>query len=381
MMNLYWKITYGMRHLVPLMAMAIVAATSCAGPSAAKGPLAWGVVGSTPLNTDEQQYRKAFGIMRERGLTTYRVGVNLTADSPHSADNLAQMLVDAREFGITLKPILFVALQWKDKADAPRDPTVNRKALYNDAYARTYAIVRRFKSDITDWEMGNEINLRTRFDNGGKDIGPPAGWSAKTFDTPRMQDWASVLLGQSDAIAAVNKEFGTHIRRVLNTTILQFGFLDFMESQKVGFDVISYHYYDKLGEDMSHHWNGNNKPVNLFKALAAYHRPVVFNEVNCSEIYDASYDNVPGGHLTKECMQNLDKILTAISNQTDADIEGIQLYTLIDLPNVSTPAERRFGLMYDLDHPKLSLAIAASHAGGLVTPEERQQMNQLGIPH
>jgi hypothetical protein len=80
-------------------------------------------------------------------------------------------------------------------------------------------------------------------------------------------------------------------------------------------------------------------------------------------------------------MQNLDTILTSISKQTDVDVEGIQVYTLIDLPQQKDAAETRFGIMYDLDHPKLSLAILASHAGGLVTPQERQQLTQLGISH
>ncbi|MBO9099496.1 MULTISPECIES: glycosyl hydrolase 53 family protein [unclassified Rhizobium] len=362
-----------------LLTSFIVGATLLApATSQAKSKMTWGVNGPSVLENN-RDYLKAFAVMKQRGLTTYRINLNLTATTPDAGNNLAEMISGAKKYNIKLKPILFTAFQWEDSLGKSEGMPTRRKAIYDDAYARTYEVVKRFRADITDWEMGNEIDLKTRFDNGNKDIGPPESWKAQTFNTPRMLDWASLLRGQSDAIVAVNKEFGTHLRSVLNVAQLQFGFLNFMIDQRVAFDVISYHYYEKLGTDMTAHWNGSEEKVNLFKVLASFHRPIIINETNCGEIYDRDYQNVPGGNLNTECLRSFNNILSAIANQTEADIEGVEAYTLIDLPQQTSPIERRFGLMYDLDHPKLSLAILAQYAGGLVTHDESRELAKLAI--
>lgn len=184
-----------------------------------------------------------FEVMRARGLTQYRVAANLARDTdPYEVQMYRDMLALAKTYGITLKPILATPFAWGDRTDGGKYPAGDWNALYQQAYSRTYTFVINFKDQINDWEMGNEINLLALDSSGKKLYGH--GWTAEEFDIPVMNDWVAVLKGMSDAIDKINREHGTHLRRVLNTTSTMFGFLDFMASKGVGFDVISYHYYE-----------------------------------------------------------------------------------------------------------------------------------------
>ena len=107
--------------------------------------------------------------------------------------------------------------------------------------------------------------------------------------------------------------------------------------------MISYHYYEVLGQDPHKAWNGSNPRFDLFKKLASYHKHVVFNEVNCGEIYKPDYGNKAGNPLTERCLKNLANILTALRNQKDVLIESVSLYELLDEP-AKKPPENRFGL-------------------------------------
>ena len=59
-------------------------------------------------------------------------------------------------------------------------------------------------------------------------------------------------------------------------------------------------------------------------------------------------------------------------------LESIHAYEITDRPSQAAP-ENRFGLMVDLDTPKLHLALYSAFAGGNVSATERQQLNLLGL--
>jgi hypothetical protein len=269
-----------------------------------------------------------------------------------------------------------VPLGWGDRTDAGKYPAGDRAALYQQGYTRTYNFVMNFKNDLNDWEMGNELNLLA-VDAGGKKLFGH-GWSAAEFDTPVMNDWAAVLKGMSDAIEKINKDHGLHLRRTLNTTSTMFGFLDFMASKGVGFDVISYHYYEHLGTNPHQAWGGSRAAFDLFKTLASYHRPVVFNEVNCSEIYQSDYENEAGKPKTEACYKSLYATLAYLRDQKDLNIESVCVYELLDEPS-KKPPENRFGLMYNLNTPKVPLYILTRFAGGALSPDEAKELTKRGL--
>lgn len=360
------------RVLLATLLLALSLATFVETASA--GSLTWGVDGPDGRRAD---LKAIFEVMRARGLTQYRVGANLARDTdPYEVQMYRDMLALAKTYGITLKPILATPFAWGDRTDGGKYPAGDANALYQQAYSRTYTFVINFKDQIKDWEMGNEINLLALDSSGKKLYG--RGWTAEEFDMPVMNDWVAVLKGMSDAIDKINLENGTHLRRVLNTTSTMFGFLDFMASKGVGFDVISYHYYEVLTQNPNRAWGGSRQAYNLFKKLGSYGKPVVFNEVNCGEIYKPAYENEAGKPLTEACYKSLHTTLSFIANQVDADVESVLIYELFDEPK-KAPPENRFGLMYDLKTPKIPLYMVSRFAGKELAPHEAEELKRRGM--
>jgi len=355
------------------VALAAICAVTIIQPLPANA-LEWGVVGPPSKKMDLEPI---FKVMKARGLTQYRTGVNLTRDTePVEAPMLRRMIPLAKSYGISLRMLVMFGFAWGDRTDGGNYPAGDRAALYKQGFNRTYDFVSQFKNDIDEWELGNEINLLAKDADGKRLFG--RGGTAKEFEQPIMEDWAAVLRGASDAIDKINKESGLHLKKVLNTTSTMFGFLDFMAERGVGFDLISYHYYEVLGQHPSRAWNGGYPRYNLFKKLASYNRHVVFNEVNCGEIYKPDYGNKPGDPMTERCLKSLNDTLTALRDQKDVAIDSVMIYEMLDEP-AKEPPENRFGLMYDINTPKVALYLLSRFAGGSLSPEEAAELTKRGF--
>jgi len=351
----------------------VLAATAefASGPCLA---LEWGVNGGSPKRMD---LAPVFQIMKERGLTRDRIGVNLTKDTEGiEAPMLRHVLAEAKSYNITLYPLFGFPFRWGDRTDAGNYPAGDRDALYKQGFNRTYSFVDQFKHDITTWELENEINLTARGPDDKKLYG--SGATAQEFESPIMEDWAAVLHGASDAIDKINKDNGLQMHKELNTTSTMLGFLDFMASRGVNFDKISYHYYEVLGQNPHRNWNGRNPPFDLFKKLASYGRHIDFNEVNCAEIYKPNYGNKPGDPLTEQCLKSINNTLTYIRDQKDAAIDSVSIYEMLDEPD-KAPPENRFGLMYDIKRAKIELYLLSRFAGGALSPDEEGALASSGL--
>jgi hypothetical protein len=169
---------------------------------------------------------------------------------------------------------------------------------------------------------------------------------------------------------------------ILGTVSRDFGFLGFMQQQGVVFDVVGYRSTPRLtqallGEDP---WFG---PGGALAQLAAFNRPVRITAFNCGEIRAAGYDDTPvqGVAVSVDaaaCMASVDKHLQHLLKQTVVPLEAVLAYELTDRVTAPAPGNR-FGLMVDLDTPKLLLALFSAFAGGLVSAAERQQLDALGL--
>lgn len=341
---------------------------------AASAAPAVGTVGTWSQN--EATIKSYFDLMQYRGLKRYRFDVFLTADQDYHRVNTVRMMVkQAKAHNIVLRPILTVPFTYGDRTDFGKYPKGDAEALYRQGYDRTYAFVNEFKYDINDYEMQNELNLLVRDSSGMPLWGK--GWTSAEFNTTLMSDWAWVLKGMSDAIDKINKDNGLNIRRILNTTSTHFGFLDYMQQKGVKYEVISYHYYERLGTDPNKYWGS----FNLFQRLAQYGKPVHFNEVNCAEIYDANFDNSWQNPLMENCNKSLNNTLNYIFNQKYLNVEDVDVYELVDHPTRGA-VEGRFGMMYDnMRWWKMAMITATYYAGGTLTAEERIKIKIRGYPN
>jgi hypothetical protein len=71
-------------------------------------------------------------------------------------------------------------------------------------------------------------------------------------------------------------------------------------------------------------------------------------------------------------------MLTAIRDQKDVVVDSVNIYQIVDEPG-KKPPENRFGLMYDLNRPKVALYLVSRFAGGKLTPAEADELQKRGF--
>ncbi|MFB9266006.1 hypothetical protein ACFFWD_23100 [Bradyrhizobium erythrophlei] len=290
------------------------------------------------------------------GLKRYRTTVDT---DPWVAARFATVLAVAQKYGVTLQPVLALPLMWGDKTDGGKYPAGDAAAIYAQGYNRTLNFVSQFATRVGDWELGNEINLTVHDASGAPLFGK--GWTAAEFAAfPSMTDFANLLRGMSDAIDQINFSKSLHLRRIVGTTSTMFGYIDFMILRGVKVNVVGYHYYEHQGVDPTNYWGGTQPNFNLFAKLVSYGVPVAVNEMNCGEIYDATFVNTAGSPSMTACNANLQTMLATFGRQEM--IKWIDIYELLDQSEMPTP-ENRFGLMFNLGSakPMLATVAAANH--------------------
>jgi hypothetical protein len=309
--------------------------------------------------------QKLADVMSSRRLMNARM--DFTPDSDVTAFRDQVLRLQAK--GIKAETSLQSSYQW--------DHSCNQNVTFveQDAYNQTVSMVDKIKDVIQDFELLNEVSLRS--DTAAQVTpykGTPAlGYAGKSCYTTL----AAVLRGMSRAVVDRRNASGLPLRVILGAVSNDFGFLQFMQQQGVTFDVVGYHAYPKVTQTtlVDDNWYGPGGPL---AQLALFNKPVRINEFNCGEIYGADYTNQVQPAGTDNCLSSIQKHLKAILAQKLVRLETVHAYEIIDRPSQAVP-ENRFGLMYDLDHPKLHVALYSSFAGGYVSPTERQQLDALGV--
>ncbi len=263
-----------------------------------------------------------------------------------------------------------------------QDLAADLAEVEHTAYNQTLTQVKATKDLMRDYEMQNEITLGTP----GILVSGATGQKASDFDTPSGRMQAAVLRGMSKAIVDVRTSSGRPLRIILGTVNRHWGFLEFMQQQGVLFDVIGYHIYpwEKHAPLDKDPWFGPGGPLGQ---LARFKNPITINEFNAGEIYSGTagnpgvdYLNRVGDSLTELGFKANDKHLREIVSQTVANVESVLFYEVTDEPR-KAPPENRFGLYYDasMRKPKVSLLLAASYAGGILSKAEQNELTTRGI--
>ncbi|EPX62761.1 hypothetical protein D187_008949 [Cystobacter fuscus DSM 2262] len=314
------------------------------------------------------QARQTALVLSQRNIRSVRLDI-----SPQSDINwLTQVVTAFKERGIQLEAMLY-------------DPknnsyTCGTQATEQQAYDATRNIVNQMKHLIRDWELQNERQLRIAPGSSAMDASP--------YNTDCGRREAAVNRGMSRAIRDVRASSGVPLRIILGFIGRGYGFIDFMVSQGVEFDVLGYHIYPwqehpSLDTDP---WFGSG---GLFANMARFNKPVRINEFNCAEIYAGDpntpygsrtpYENLPGKPTTEACFRGITKHLNIILSQTKVTLESVSFYELLDQPELHSVSESRFGLMYDLDTPKVHLFLASAFAGGSLSAAERTTITSRGL--
>ncbi|WNG38904.1 DUF4214 domain-containing protein [Archangium violaceum] len=258
--------------------------------------------------------------------------------------------------------------------------TCGTQATEQQAYDATKNIVNQMKHLITDWELQNERQLKIAPNSSAMDASP------YNNDCGRRE--AAVNRGMSRAIRDVRASSGAPLRIILGFIGRAYGFIDFMISQGVQFDVLGYHIYpwEQQASLDSDPWFGSG---GLFSNMARFNRPVKINEFNCAEVYAGDphtpygdrplYENTAGKPMTEACFRGITRHLKIILSQTKVNVESVHFYELLDQPELNSLSESRFGLMYDINTPKVQLFLVSAFAGGNLSTTERGQITGRGL--
>ena len=207
----------------------------------------------------------------------------------------------------------------------------NLAFVEQDSYDQTYRLVDAMKDLVDDYEMMNEVQLRSDFTAEVR-MGS-AGWSTSVYDgKPCIATLTAALRGMSRAIKALGKN------SIMGLVGPDYGFLTWLQQKGVVFDIVGYHNYLYMTTASL------SAPGAQYEQLSKYSKPIRFNEFNCGEIYNSGYENQAGGTWTETCLKSLARHLKDLRNQTYANIQTVHIYELVDHPTWNAP-ENRFGVI------------------------------------
>ncbi|HEX5355058.1 MAG TPA: hypothetical protein VFW93_02485 [Aquabacterium sp.] len=356
-----------LRCLIAFALLPSLLAQAGSGPAASAKPatpacraerLQWGVNVHQPID----QWPKVQEVIAPRGLT--RVRLDMWAKDSKRNMQMRAFATKLRSQGIEVSAVLFDS--YANGYPAAQNCDVDLAVVEQSAYKEISQYIAQVDDVIHDFELLNEIplypNIKTMLSK---------GHDAADFDTPCGRLQAANLRGMSRAIVDERKRTGLPLRIILGTVARSFGFYKFMQSQGVSFDVVGYHIYpiDKNKSLDQDPWFGDGGALGQ---LARFNKPIHINEFHCGEIYKPTFENKADQPETETCLRSVARHLKDIANFKGGRIESVYMYELTDEPRKHAP-ENRFGLMYDLDTPKVGLFLLTAFAGGkLSEPEQRE---------
>ncbi|QRK08289.1 DUF4214 domain-containing protein [Archangium violaceum] len=336
--------------------------------SSAAHALVYGVNIHPPHVSTVDKARQMALVLSQRNVRSVRLDI-----SPNSNITwLTQVVTAFKERNVEVEAMLY-------------DPknnnyTCGTQATEQQAYDATKNIVNQMKHLITVWELQNERQLKIAPGSSAMDASP------YNNDCGRRE--AAVNRGMARAIKDVRASSGIPLRIVLGFIGRAYGFIDFMISQGVEFDVLGYHIYpwEEQANPDTDPWFGSG---GLFANMARFNRPVKINEFNCAEIYAGDpntpygdrtlYENLAGKPMTEACFRGITRHLKIILSQTKVNVESMHFYELLDQPELDSLSESRFGLMYDINTPKIHLFLVSAFAGGDLSTAERTAITSRGL--
>lgn len=305
-------------------------------------------------------------VMKARNLRGARMDLIHDWDPAKLRDQVQRI----RANGGSVEAVVMTSFQW-DESCNPDLAAVERKAYREAAH-----IVAKVSDLVRDFELLNEVNNRPEIQ--AEVPRNSAGLSTAPYeDKPCVRSLAAALRGISRAIRDERAATGRPLRVLFGQSGRDWGLLEYMQREGVQWDVTVWHVYQSLDSPRisDDPWWGPGGPL---VQLARWGKPVRLNEFNCGETYEDAYENEAGRPVTERCLKSLARHLRDLLDQKVVAIECIEFYELLDEPRKGKP-EDRFGLMADLAHPKLHMALAAAFAGGELSPTERDAITSRGL--
>jgi uncharacterized phage protein (TIGR02218 family) len=316
--------------------------------------------GSTGANTT------IAGILAARHFTRNRVDI---FGAGHDLTLVRDMVSRIKANGGTAQGVMQTSYQW--------DSTIytDLAAVEAASYSEMTSLVNAVKDLITDFELLNETQLRPEI-NAAVPVGSAGTSSGPYTGIAACESLAAILKGMARAVHDLATADGKPYRVIMGVVNRDFGWLTYLASRGVTWDVTGWHVYPSLASPslLTDTYYGTGGPLTQ---LASFGKPITINEFNAGEIYDAGYENADGATLTEEGYQSVAQHMGEI-RQSSANIESVIAYELLDEPGAGVP-ENRFGLMFNTSSPKVALYLWTYFAGGTLSSTEMTALTSRGL--
>ncbi|OGV49891.1 MAG: hypothetical protein A2017_05685 [Lentisphaerae bacterium GWF2_44_16] len=291
-----------------------ISSSSLSSGLVSKGSFIWGInghpLGGAGVYTEDRGVSLAqqFGLVKELGFTWYRFDV--FAVEPN--DELDTIVPPAEKAGIKLYPTLHPPIELRPYTTLPS--RFDNNDVYKKCFEHARSVAGKWRGRIKVWDLSNE----------------PDGWVIKDerhgnkredYEPNLVAVAAAILKGQSDGIKAGDPD----AKVSLNTGgWLHYGFVDLMIENGINFDILSWHWYNEMG-DIDCIKKMEN--FNLLKELKKYDKPIWLGEYNYRPKKDkkAGYDPVDNAWL----LETIQRLYSYRNN----GVEAVFIYELLDFPS------------------------------------------------
>ena len=298
-----------------------VAVLACAFSMAAgeaRSGLLWGANGhpltAYPGISADEQIR----LVAAAGMRSYRIDVT----HEDQVDRLAGIIAVAKAHNVEILPILIPPVDLKQQDEA---------TLYRESFDYAALFLKRFQSDVSVWELGNELENYAIIqpcemrDDGTRypcEWGPAGGVGPLEYFGPRYKKVAAVLRGLSEGVRSVSP---TARRAIGSAGWGHTGIFDRLHDDGVAWEISVWHMY------------GGN-PEWAFKLLAKLGKPIWVTEFD--HPLGSQKDGEDGQAKGVEDTMHLLQVLAP-----RYDVEAAFVYELCDEPYWAPSYEAFMGLV------------------------------------
>ncbi|MBD1363060.1 hypothetical protein IDJ77_04485 [Mucilaginibacter sp. ZT4R22] len=257
---------------------------------------------------------KQIQMLKDRGMTWYRLNVQTKSDgSASSSDLLDALQAAATNGGVKILPMLY--LRTLDYADSQAESYQKGKTLGGNFAAK-------YGAYFTYYNLGNDLELPLL-------MSQKTGQSQNDYYRDKFNVVAAYLKGMDDGIKAKDSDAKT----MISAGWLHYGFLRMCEWYGVKFDVVAYNWYSDMEGAAA---KGPGIPDITLKLSALFPtKPIWFTEFNYR--YKAT-------SLTNEADQNAFVTKFVAKCKLNPQVKVAMVYELFDEPYKSTQ-EGAYGIL------------------------------------
>jgi hypothetical protein len=260
---------------------------------------------------------KQIQLMKERGLSWYRLNVQTQSDgSASSSTRLEEYQTAASANGVKILPMLYL-----------RTLDFGKSESENYSLGKTLGanFAARYGNYFTYYNLGNDLELKLLYS--GK-----TGQSQLDYDRAKFNRTAAFLKGMDQGI----KSKDTDAKTMISAGWLHYGFLRMCEWYGVKFDIVAYNWYADMEAPAANSTN-NIPDISLKLASLFPDKPIWFTEFNFrykTTLTTAQNETEQSNFITKfiaKCKAN-------------PAVKVMIMYQLYDEP-YKVGAERYYGLI------------------------------------